>query len=235
MRSTNIKLLIADDERPARFVLRSLLEELGFPSEAIEEASRGDELVERALALSPDCAFVDIRMPGMDGLAAIEAAAARCPFTRWVVVSSHAEFEYARGALRLGVTEYLLKPVTAEELGACLGRLGLRPDSPEDDAVLGPVIDYLRRNFNADVSVADAASLVSLSPNYLSSLFHRKMGVTISDYLSKLRAEEAARLLRGGASVAEAAAAVGYSDSRHFARKFKSVTGSLPSEIHPSR
>ena len=42
-----------------------------------------------------------------------------------MIVSSHAEFEYARGALRLGVTEYLLKPVRPEELAACLGRLGI--------------------------------------------------------------------------------------------------------------
>ena len=226
-----MKLLVADDERPARFVMRSLLEELGFEPASILEAASGPELVERAGELRPDCAFVDVRMPGMDGLAAIEAARPRCPLTTWVVVSSHAEFEYARGALRLGVNEYLLKPVRAEELAACLGRLGMLPGSPEDDAVMGPVLEYLRRNFNADVSVSDAAALAGLSPNYLSALFHRKTGSTISDFLGRLRVEEAARLIREGASVAEAAAAVGYADARHFSRKFKSVTGSLPSEL----
>jgi two-component system, response regulator YesN len=226
-----MRLLVADDERPARFVLRSILEELGFPSDSIEEAAGGRELVEAALARKADCAFVDVRMPGTDGLAAIEEAAPSCPATRWVIVSSHAEFEYARLALRLGVTEYLLKPVKVEELAACLGRLGLMPGAPEDDAVLGPVIEYLRRNFNADVSVADAAALASLSPNYLSALFHRKTGSTISGYLVRLRVEEAARLLRAGSSVAEAAQAVGYADTRHFARKFKEVLGALPSEL----
>jgi two-component system, response regulator YesN len=230
-----MKLLIADDERPARFVLSSLLEELGFPSSCVEEAANGRELVESARSSRPDCAFVDIRMPVMDGLSAIEAAAPSCPGTRWVVVSSHAEFEYARGALRLGVTEYLLKPVRLEELASCLERLGLRPDTPENDAVLGPVIDYLKRNFNADVSVSDAAGLSGLSPNYLSTLFHKKTGSTISEYLAKLRMEEASRLLREGLSVAEAAQAVGYADLRHFAKKFKSVTGSLPSDLSPRR
>lgn len=231
MRSPIIKLLIADDERPARYVLRSLLEEIGFAAGSMAEVQGGAELVEAAGSTRPDCAFVDIRMPGMDGLAAIEAASGLSPLTRWVIVSSHAEFEYARGALRLGVNEYLLKPVRAEELTACLGRLGLLPGSPEDDAVLGPVIEYLRRNFNADVSVADAAALAALSPNYLSALFHRKTGSTISDFLGRLRVEEAGRLLRQGASVAEAAAAVGYADLRHFARKFKAITGSLPSDL----
>jgi two-component system, response regulator YesN len=225
-----MKLLIADDERPARFVLRSLLEELGFPPDAIGEASDGRGLVEAAVSLRPDCAFVDVRMPGLDGLAAVEEAAPSCPGTRWVIVSSYAEFEYARGAIRLGVTEYLLKPVRPEELASCLRRMGLRPDAPEDDSVIGPVIEYFKRNFNADASVADAAALAGLSPNYLSALFHRKTGTTISDYLARLRVEEAARLILQGFSVAEAGQAVGYADARHFARKFKAILGSLPSE-----
>jgi two-component system, response regulator YesN len=226
-----MRLLVADDERMARFVLRSFLDELGFAPESIEEAANGNELRDSACGRRPDCAFVDVRMPGMDGLSAIEAAAPSCPGTRWVVVSSYADFEYARGALRLGVDEYLLKPVKLEELSACLGRLGLRPDSPEDDSVLGPVIEYLKRNFNADASVSDAAALAGLSPNYLSALFHRKTGATISDYLARLRVEEAARLIRAGSSVSDAAQAVGYTDARHFARKFRAIMGVLPSDL----
>jgi Response regulator containing CheY-like receiver domain and AraC-type DNA-binding domain len=224
-----VRLLVADDERPARFVLRSFLEELGFRDEDIDEAADGVELSSAASAKKPDCAFVDVRMPGMDGLEAIAAASPSCPGTRWVIVSSYADFEYARRAIQLGVTEYLLKPVKLEELELCLEKLGVRPDAPEDDAILGPVIDYLKRNYNADVSVADAAAIGEVSPNYLSTLFHNKMGVTIRDYLCQLRIEEAGRLISGGVSVMEAAKAVGYTDLRHFARKFRDITGSLPS------
>jgi YesN/AraC family two-component response regulator len=226
-----VKIIIADDERPARFVLRSLLEEQAFAADSIREAANARELIDAAIAIRPDCAFVDVRMPGMDGLAALEEVSPSCPGTRWVIVSSHAEFEYARGALRLGVTEYLLKPVSPGELASCLARLGIRPDAPEDDAVIGPVIEYLKRNYNGDASVADAAAIASLSPNYLSALFHKKTGGTITEYLARLRVEEAARLIREGLSVAEAGKAVGYADARHFARKFKSITGSLPSDL----
>jgi two-component system response regulator YesN len=226
-----MRILVADDERPARFVLRSLLEELGFPPESVEEAVDGRGLVEAATARRADCAFVDVRMPGMDGLAAVEAAAPACPSTRWVIVSSYAEFEYARQAIHLGVTEYLLKPVRLEELSACLDRMGIAPSVPEDDAALGPVIEYLRRNYNADVSVSSAAEIAGLSPNYLSTLFHARTGCTISEYLARLRAEAAAKLLRDGVSVAEAGQAVGYSDARHFARKFREIMGCLPSDL----
>jgi len=227
-----LKFLIADDERPARYVLRSSLEDFGFDPGTIREVADGMQLVEATRESLPDCAFVDVCMPGLDGLAAIEAASAASPGTRWVIVSSYAEFEYARSALRLGVTEYLLKPVDSEDLAACLGRLGIRPVSLEDDAVLGPVIEYLRQNFNADVTVADAAAIAGLSPNYLSTLFHQHAGITISDFLVRLRIEEAGRLIREEhISVADAAKAVGYTDARHFARKFKILTGSPPSRF----
>lgn len=228
-----MRILVADDERPARFVLRSMLEELGFLPEAIVEVSGGDELLAVSPGLKAACALVDVRMPGRDGLEAIEAAAPLCPSTRWVVVSGHAEFEYARQALRLGVTEYLVKPVRPEELEACLARLGVKPSDPAADPALAPVLDYLSRNFNGDVSVADAAALVGLSPNYLSGLFKRKLGRTFSEHLARLRVEEATRLLKEGLSVAEAARAVGYADLRFFAEKFKAVTGLRPSDYKP--
>jgi two-component system, response regulator YesN len=225
-----MKILVADDERPARFVLKSMLEELGFDPSSVAEASSGPELVEAAASQKPACALVDVRMPGMDGLAAIEAASPESPATRWVIVSSFAEFEYARTAIRLGVNEYLLKPVRPEELASCLERLGIAPRPPEEDPILGRVIAYLRSNFNADASVASAAELVGLTPNYLSALFRKRVGATISDYLARLRIEEAARLIRDGRSVAEAAREVGYADPRFFAAKFKEITGSRPSE-----
>jgi len=225
-----MRIVVADDERPARFVLVSMLEELGYDPAGVTEAASGAELAQAVSSLKPACAFVDVRMPGMDGLAAIEAAAPSSRLTRWVIVSSFAEFDYARTAIRLGVNEYLLKPVRPEELGACLVRLGLGPRPPEEDPLLGPILDYLRRNFNGDVSVAEAAALAGLTPNYLSSLFRKRVGATISDYLARLRIEEAARLIGGGLSVAEAAREVGYADLRFFAAKFKEITGARPSD-----
>lgn len=227
-----MRILVADDERPARFVLRSMLEELGFLPDSIVEAKGGDEVVAKAPSLKAACAFVDVRMPGRDGLAAIRDAAPHCPGTKWVVVSGHAEFEYARSALRFGATEYLLKPVRPEDLEACLDRLGVRPDDPAEDPALAPVLEYLARNYNGDASVADAAALVGLTPNYLSGLFKRRLGHTISEHLARLRIEEAARLLgEEGLSVAEAARAVGYADLQFFGEKFKAVTGLRPSDF----
>jgi len=118
-----MKILIADDEKLVRFSLKSMLEELGIPSQSIQAACDGEELVERARELKPDVAFVDIRMPRLDGLQAIQRALPFCPATRWVILTSHSSFDYARRAIALGAMEYLLKPVSPQELSRVLSRL----------------------------------------------------------------------------------------------------------------
>lgn len=224
-------ILIADDEAPARFLLKSYLIDEGFAPDDIHEARDGVELVEKARALKPRLSFVDIRMPGMDGLQALAACMPDLPDSSWAIVSSHAEFEYARRALRMGVTEFLVKPVDPAEFRACLAHLRMLPDSPERDPVLGPALEHIRRNFNADVSAADLAEAAGLTPNYFSALFHRRMGETFLAHLTRLRVQEAKRLLReGGLSVGEAARAVGYADVRHFSRRYFEILGEHPSD-----
>ena len=222
-----MKIIVADDEAPARFLLKSFLADEGFAPEEIAEAADGLELVARAEALKPRLCFVDIRMPGIDGLEALRRALPLSPGTIWAIVSSYAEFEYARSAIRLGVTEYLVKPVAPADLHACLERLKLLPSAP----AIAAILDHVAHNFNANVSIADLADMTGFSPNYLSALFHKKMGETFMSYLTRIRVTEARKLLSGeGLSVAEAARRVGYADVRHFSRRYKEVLGEYPSE-----
>lgn len=118
-----MKILIADDEKLVRYSIKSMLEELRVPSRSISAACDGLELVEMAGRLAPDIALVDIRMPGLDGLGAIERARALSPQTRWIILTSHSSFEYAKRAIQLGVTAYLLKPVSPRDLAEVLGRV----------------------------------------------------------------------------------------------------------------
>jgi two-component system response regulator YesN len=182
-------------------------------------------------ATKPRLCFVDIRMPGVDGLEALRRCVQRNSGIFWVIVSSFAEFEYAQSAIRLGVTEYLVKPVDPEALRACLERLKVLPSSPEQDPAIAAVLDYVARNYNADVSIADLADLTGFSPNYLSALFHKKMGETFMSYLTRYRVTEARKLIvAGGISVADAAKTVGYADVRHFSRRYHELLGEYPSE-----
>ena len=229
-----MKILVADDEAPARFLLKSFLADEGFSPEDIGEACDGLELVSLVQAERPRLCFVDIRMPGMDGLDALRICVPQATGTSWVIVSSYSEFEYARAALRLGITEYLVKPVDPGDLRACLERFRMLPSCPEQDPVISRILDHVSRNFNTEVSILDLAEMTGFTPNYLSAFFHKKMGETFMSYLTRVRVTEARRLLiEGGLSVADAARAVGYSDVRHFSRRYREVLGAYPSESRP--
>lgn len=124
--SRALSAIVVDDEPLARDELTFLLAELEV--EVVGEA--GD--ASAALALlderAPDVAFVDLRMPGPDGLALAESVMKRRPSTSVVVVSAHDDG--AVRAFEAGVLDYLLKPVRLERLAKAVERAALRlPDA----------------------------------------------------------------------------------------------------------
>ncbi len=114
-----IKVLIADDEPAALRSLRCLVpwETLGFRIEG--EAANGEEALAIFRERSIDLIVTDIWMPRMDGLELIAALRERSDVPV-ILLSGYGEFEYARRALQLGVSDYLLKPIDPEELEAKL-------------------------------------------------------------------------------------------------------------------
>jgi len=115
-----VKVLIADDEHLVRFGLRSMIEELSLGLTVVAEAANGEEMLTALARYQPDLCFVDIRMPGLNGLAAIRKARKAGFKTRWIILTSYAEFEYASEALALGVSSYLLKPAGPANLAEVL-------------------------------------------------------------------------------------------------------------------
>jgi len=112
-----MRVLVADDESLIRDGLKSMLNELETPVEVIGEAANGREMVQLVKELKPELVFVDIKMPVVNGLEAIEECKKFVPDTYWVVLTGFSEFEFARTAINLGVSYYLMKPVSVEELG----------------------------------------------------------------------------------------------------------------------
>lgn len=113
-----MRVVIADDEERARKILRQLLEELegSFDLHLVGEANNGKQLLQVLETHHPDIAFIDIRMPELSGLEAMQACMKAYPEVIWVIVSGYSEFEYAQQALRLGVFDYVVKPVSSEDL-----------------------------------------------------------------------------------------------------------------------
>jgi two-component system response regulator YesN len=118
-----MKLVIADDESLIRISLTSMIQEMETSWEIVGEAANGEELLERIAEHLPNIAIVDIRMPRLNGLEAIRRGKELSPLTKWIILTGFSDFEYAQQALKLGASEYLLKPVNPDELEKALYNL----------------------------------------------------------------------------------------------------------------
>lgn len=132
-----IRILVVEDEEPIRLKLGSMIREWG--SGAVEIEERGSALAaleSMSEGYQPEVLVTDVCMPGMSGLELIRLAREIEPGLPCIVVSGHADFEFAREAVSLGVTDYLLKPVKREDLHRTLDRArrSVRPRARETDA-----------------------------------------------------------------------------------------------------
>jgi two-component system, LytTR family, response regulator AlgR len=116
-----LRVLIVDDEQPARERLRSLLAEMA-DAEVIGEAANAREALGAAHDLAPDVVLLDVRMPGMDGLQA--ARHLNVLEEPPAVIFTTAYDQYAVEAFEAQAVGYLLKPVRPEQLAAALARAG---------------------------------------------------------------------------------------------------------------
>jgi len=115
-----ISVLICDDEKSIREGLTYILdwEKLGF--DIAGEAGNGDEAYDKILELKPGLVLMDMRMPGMEGLEVIKRTKEAGFEGNFVIISGFSDFSYAKEAIRLGVDNYITKPVDEDELEAAV-------------------------------------------------------------------------------------------------------------------
>ena len=120
-----VKLFLAEDEIAMREGIKRNIpwEDIGV--EFCGEASDGELAWPVILEQRPDIVITDIKMPFMDGLQLAGLIRRELPDTRIVILSGYSEFEYAQEALRIGVTEYLLKPITPRQLRDVIEKLAV--------------------------------------------------------------------------------------------------------------
>lgn len=110
-----IRVVLADDHALVRAGIRSLLKELAGV-QVVGEATDGREAFQLAKKQRPDIVLMDIAMSGMNGLEAAQRILKAFPEVRVVILSMHANEEYVRQALRVGVSGYLIKDAATSEL-----------------------------------------------------------------------------------------------------------------------
>lgn len=236
-----LTVLLVDDEIKIREGFKRLFDWAEHGCEIVGEAADGMEAINQIELLKPDIVIMDINIPIMSGLKVIELSRMKYPSMAFIIVSGYDDFAYCRQALRLQITDYILKPVNFEEFGTCIDRLkvalyesGLqsKKDAGEQETrVIINITKYLQEHMEEDISLGILAEKFHLSAQYISQLFKSEIGVNFLAYLTNLRIEKAKKLLVTTAlPIAEVAGQVGYSDYRVFTKVFKKAENMTPSQ-----
>jgi DNA-binding NarL/FixJ family response regulator len=143
-----IRVLLADDHALVRQGIRSLLEKLD-DIEVVGEVGDGREALELSKTSQPDIVFMDITMPGLNGLETVIRMKKDCPTTRVIILSMHAGEEYFQQALDSGAAGYLLKDADRMELELAI-RTVMRGDIYLTPTVAKYTVDAYRQRKEAD-------------------------------------------------------------------------------------
>ena len=240
-------VIIAEDEELLLHSLAKKIENLEVNFEVIGKAQTGAQAYELVKKLSPDLVITDIRMPEMDGISLLQKIREKNPIIDFIITSGYSDFKYAKSAIHLQVTEYLLKPIDPDELMAALLRLknkyelqqstfddifnsSTANNSPAQIAHL--LRDYLIQNYNKDINFNLIANNMNYSSSYLTKIFCQYFNSSPSKYLISLRIQKAQHILlhNPDLTIRQVGELVGYEDQGYFSRIFKKQTGLSPLE-----
>lgn len=118
-----LKVIIVDDEYLIRNLIKMKIdwEEVGM--EVVGEAANAEQALELVDNLNPDIIFTDICMPSMDGIEFSKLVIERYSHIKIIIVTGYDDFEYARSSVRLGISDFILKPINSDELMQSLSKL----------------------------------------------------------------------------------------------------------------
>ena len=258
-----LKVLIVEDEAIIRKGLIHPFDWLSMECTVAGEAGNGKEGLQRILELRPDLVITDIKMPYLNGIEMVEQALKIYPFHS-IILTSYSEFDYAKRAISLKISEYLLKPVDEAKLREIIEHVKreIRQDQVYSEIIkktkdaddirlieldvyltaekklnffVGETIKRIKNDYRQKLSIESIADELGVSPSYLSRKLKKATSQTFLDILNKYRIQKAAELLATGKDrIYEIANMTGFKEYKHFCNVFKKYTGSSPSDFMKS-
>ena len=246
MRKFNV--LMTDDEELALMGLEEGVNWERLDVDKVYKCHSKDTAIRMLLMYPIDIIITDIEMPGGSGLELIKWVKENKPEIRSVFYTGHAEFSYAQEALRLGVEDYLLKPIPYDDLENILEKVQKKiltqektldlsemvEDYPEEGSE--NIVSQVKRIIAENLSVGnlqrdELAAMVHVSSGYLGRIFKKETGLALTDYIIKKRIFVAKQLLnKTSLSITDISARVGISYSSYFTKIFKEQVGVTPQE-----
>lgn len=244
------RVVLIDDESIIVEGLRKVIRWEEFNCQIIGTAGDGSSGAELIRREKPDIAFMDICMPGMDGLKMLAGLRSEFKNMQVTILTGFRDFAYAQEAIRLGVTRFLLKPSKLAEIQEALKAmteklddLFAKPETTkasidaenEENAAVNYIVtgavEYIHTHYAEKLTLQSVADSCYVSQWHLSKLLGKHIGKNFYDILNEIRISEAKHLLRDpGLRIGSIGEMVGYTDSAHFARIFKKITGQSAAE-----
>ncbi len=144
------RIILVDDEEEVRKAIIRNMDWSRFGFQVVGDAENGEEALEKIEQLEPDVVMTDIRMPYMDGLTLTARIRQKYPSMKVIIFSGFDDFEYAQQAIKLNVTEYILKPVNVEELTEILTRVRGNLDEEIEQR---RNVDLLRESYRSSLPI----------------------------------------------------------------------------------
>jgi two-component system response regulator YesN len=251
------KVLIVEDERIIRKGLIFSFDWEEVNCVVVGEAENGQEGLEKIAELKPDIVIADINLPIMNGIAMIEKTIDECQYSA-IIVSGYSEFEYAKKAMKYGVTEYLLKPLNHVELKEAINKaierreirniynkvrknkldtaevnvLDYDLDFEGSDGVLKKMLEYTRNKYMDKIVMSDISKYLNYSETLLNRKFKEKMKTTYNDYLNRFRIQKTIEMIReGNLYIYDIAERCGFNNYKYFNIVFKKYVGCSAKEF----
>lgn len=243
------KVVVIEDETIIRNGIINMIRNHINNFRVVGEANNGEEGIKVVESLRPDIILLDINMPIMNGLEMLEHIPR--DLMSVIIVSGESEFEYAKQAIRYGVTDYLLKPIEVKVLQRALEKashdleMKLKYKTPKSDKfevfpeyrktdsiTLLKAIDYIENNINKRITMTKLVEVTGKSTTSINARFQRDFGFTFNDYYTRLRMQKAVeKISQLDSHLYEVAECVGFNDYKYFNQVFKKVVGETPKNV----
>jgi two-component system, response regulator YesN len=220
-----MNILLVDDEELELEQLEYLI--LGkFPTWKVFKAQDASKAIQIVKLHDIFLAFLDIQLPGKSGLE-LATELTRSYTMDIIMVTAYQNFEYAQTSIRLGVVDYITKPLIEEELMTVLKkyeRIGRYSEQ------IIKALQIIQQEYSEKLTLNYLASKIHINPAYFSRKFHEEVGVGFSEYLNEYRLKEAQKMLIDfpDLSISTVSERCGFNSQHYFSQIFRKMTGQSP-------
>jgi len=162
-----LNIVVVEDEVKSREGIIRLINSIDKTYNVVAEADNGYDGLKYVESLKPDLIICDIRMPKMDGLEMIYQLQRKDIYTKTVIISGYAEFEYAKKGIYLGIEDYLLKPITYVDMKKVLDKIKKKLDNEKKEEIRK---EFMRKRIFESLLLGDDVAQVEMQTFSGSSL-----------------------------------------------------------------